>query len=104
TITGANPGFTVTLPVGVAASQVITATATDSIGNTSEFSAAVAVTVAARRPVLIVPGIGGTYVADLFHEGDWLLNRGVPPDQLRIDPIDGTYNALIETLKNAGYV
>jgi hypothetical protein len=105
TTNSGDSSFTVTLPAAVGAGQVVTATATDPVGNTSEFSAAVAATVvAARRPVLIVPGIGGTYAADLEHEHDWLVNRGVPPDQLAIDPIAGTYKALIKTLENAGYV
>ena len=97
-----NAGFNVTFanPGG----SVISATATDPAGNTSEFSATAAATVTGRRPVLIVPDIGGSYVADLQNERNWLLNLGVAPDQLRIDPLSGTYDALIETLKHAGYV
>jgi|GEM_PF-6576510 len=45
-----NANFNVTVPVAVAAGQVITATATDPGGNTSEFSACVTVTSANSAP------------------------------------------------------
>jgi Putative Ig domain len=55
-----------------------------------------------RRPLLLLPGIAGSFPTDSgFH--DWLLNRGAPPDSLRIDPLGGVYDNLIQTLKNAGY-
>ncbi|MCX7422704.1 MAG: Ig-like domain-containing protein, partial [Planctomycetia bacterium] len=57
----------------------------------------------ARVPVLIIPGIIGTYAKDIPNDVNWLLNRGVPPDQLQIDPIANVYNDLITTLKTAGY-
>ncbi len=33
----------------------------------------------------------------------WLLNRGVAPENLQIDPLLNTYDDLIQTLINAGY-
>ena len=57
----------------------------------------------ARVPVLIIPGIIGTYAKDIPNDVNWLLNRGVPPDQLQIDPIAHVYDDLITTLKTAGY-
>jgi hypothetical protein len=56
-----------------------------------------------RRPVLIVPGIGGTYAADPSNDTPWLLQRGVPPADLVIDPLTRVYDDLIETLRRAGY-
>ena len=53
-------------------------------------------------PVLIIPGIVGTLPTNSDF-GNWLLNRGVSPDTLRVEPLGNTYDALIQTLKNAGY-
>jgi probable HAF family extracellular repeat protein len=58
----------------------------------------------ARRPVLIVPGIGATYSADVSNDFAWLMRRGVPPSQLQIDPMTRVYHDLIQTLRNVGYV
>jgi Tol biopolymer transport system component len=54
--------------------------------------------------LLLVPGIAGTYAADVSNDMDWLLNRGVHPDHLRIDPLARAYDDLITTLENVGYV
>jgi hypothetical protein len=54
--------------------------------------------------VLLVPGIGGSYVDDLEQERNWLLHRGVHPDQLATEPLNRTYDAMIATLEQAGYV
>ena len=55
-----------------------------------------------RKPVFILPGIGGSFPR---HEdfGEWLLDRGVAPDTLEIDYLANTYDDLIQTLENAGY-
>ncbi len=58
---------------------------------------------APRRPVLIVPGIGGTYTNTIGVDLPWLLQRGRPPEALRIDPLTKIYADLITTLKDAGY-
>jgi len=55
-----------------------------------------------RNPVLVVPGIAGTFANDDYLH--WLMNRGEHPDNLRIDPLAGFYNDIIATLKSAGYV
>ena len=57
-----------------------------------------------RPPVLLVPGIAGTYAKDLSNDANWILNRGIAPSQLQIDPLCGAYNSLIQTLRNVGYV
>lgn len=55
------------------------------------------------KPILIVPGIGGSF--PIFGKfGDWLLNRGGDPTLLEIEPILHSYDDLIKTLENAGYV
>jgi dipeptidyl aminopeptidase/acylaminoacyl peptidase len=59
---------------------------------------------AARRPVLIIPGIAGTYAADITNDNLWLLNRGVQPSALQIDPLARVYHDLIKTFENVGYV
>lgn len=53
-----------------------------------------------KRPILIVPGIGGTFGLNQ----NWFLNRGVTPGALKIDPILKVYDDLIQSLKNVGYV
>jgi uncharacterized repeat protein (TIGR01451 family) len=56
----------------------------------------------ARKPVLIVPGILGSFVSpNNFNR--WVDNRGLNPDELVIDPILRSYDDLIATLENAGY-
>ncbi|MEM9005210.1 MAG: Calx-beta domain-containing protein, partial [Cyanobacteria bacterium P01_F01_bin.86] len=76
------------------------ATATNSDGDTSELSQDYS-----RRPILLLPGIGGTLAADLENGYlDWLLNRGVDPEDLQIDPLIYAYDDLIKTLENAGYI
>jgi hypothetical protein len=57
----------------------------------------------ARRPVLIIPGIGATYAADPSNDLFWLTHRGVNPGELQIDPLTRAYHDLIQTLKNVGY-
>lgn len=55
-----------------------------------------------RKPVLILPGIGGSFPRNEDF-GEWLLDRGVAPDTLEIDYLNNTYDDLIKTLENAGY-
>jgi hypothetical protein len=55
-----------------------------------------------RKPVLIVPGIGGSFPISNFK--DWILDRGVSPDTLQPEQYGRIYNDLIETLKRSGYV
>lgn len=56
-----------------------------------------------RLPVLIVPGIAGTYAGSTLFDRTWLMNRGVHPNDLQIDPLAHVYDDLIQTLKNVGY-
>jgi hypothetical protein len=57
-----------------------------------------------KAPVLIVPGIAGTFAntASISYR-DWLLERGVAPEDLKEDPLVRTYDDLIKTLRAAGY-
>jgi len=59
---------------------------------------------ARRKPVFIVPGIVGTYTKNLINPLPWLLNRGVHPDELQIDPLSRVYDDLIQSFKNVGYI
>ena len=55
-----------------------------------------------RNPVLILPGLAGSFVEDNNYQ-KWTFNRGLNPDDLVIDPLIHSYDDLIETLKNADY-
>ncbi|OQY95045.1 MAG: hypothetical protein B6D39_00405 [Anaerolineae bacterium UTCFX2] len=56
-----------------------------------------------RLPVLVVPGIAGTYASSTTFDRTWLTHRGVHPDDLQIDPLAHVYDDVIQTLKNVGY-
>jgi hypothetical protein len=56
------------------------------------------------RPVLIVPGIAGTFAAPGSEE-IWYTQRGIGPEFLEIDPLAGFYDDIIATFQDsAGYV
>ncbi|HAZ49458.1 MAG TPA: hypothetical protein DDW76_25145 [Cyanobacteria bacterium UBA11369] len=55
-----------------------------------------------KRPVLIVPGIIGSFIKNKDVKR-WNRNRGLSPDELQIDPLIKGYDPLIKTLENAGY-
>jgi hypothetical protein len=57
-----------------------------------------------RRPVLILPGVLGSYYYATADHQYWVLNRGVRPARVVIDPLTHAYDDLIRTLKNVGYV
>lgn len=55
------------------------------------------------RPVLVLPGIMGSLPRpDLFK--DWLLHRGYDPQGLVLEPLTHSYDDLVQTLVNSGYV
>ena len=54
-------------------------------------------------PMVLVPGIAGTYAADASADIGWLLNRGQPPANTVVDPLGRVYHDLIQTLRNVGY-
>ncbi|MGH3369536.1 MAG: hypothetical protein ACRDPR_06015, partial [Nocardioidaceae bacterium] len=54
------------------------------------------------RPILILPGIGGTFGANAFRNA-WFTERGAHPDDLQIDPLGQYYHDLIRTLRDVGY-
>jgi hypothetical protein len=56
-----------------------------------------------RYPVFIVPGVAGTYAANLNYDLGWLLKRGISPDSIQIDPLGRVYDDIIITLENLGY-
>ena len=57
-----------------------------------------------RKPVIILPGIYGSYMADWDDHPTWVRNRGIHPGLLAVDPLAHLYDDMIATLKNAGYV
>lgn len=56
-----------------------------------------------ERPVIVMPGIMGSYASDIEHDSDLIFRRGVHPSQLTIDPLLHVYDDLIKTLENSGY-
>ena len=56
-----------------------------------------------RYPVLIVPGIAGTYSSSTSADIGWILERGVNPLDLQIDPLANVYDDIIQTFENVGY-
>ncbi len=73
----------------------------------SPFTCSLGITVSLggdRRPVLIIPGVGATYPADIDDIGPWMFTRGIHPTGLQIDPLAHAYDDLIKTLENVGYV
>lgn len=69
--------------------------------NTDQGAAIVRAT-PSRRPVFIIPGIGGTFPTPSY-VNTWYLNRGLPPDEIAMDPLTHVYDDLIRTFVNAGY-
>jgi|GEM_PF-4088583 len=47
-----------------------------------------------RKPVFILPGVGATYSANINYDMGWMLNRGIHPDSIQIDPLARVYNDL----------
>ncbi|TVP76127.1 MAG: LEPR-XLL domain-containing protein, partial [Puniceicoccaceae bacterium] len=56
-----------------------------------------------ERPLLVLPGIAGTFAAPGF-ETQWFTDRGMGPEGLEIDPLAGFYNDVLVTMQDAaGY-
>ncbi|MBD2547475.1 DUF7948 domain-containing protein [Planktothricoides raciborskii] len=70
--------------------------------NSLDFTNFVAKISEERKPVLVVPGILGSFIANR-NVKEWNRNRGLDPAQLAIDPILGSYDSIIKTLEDAGY-
>ncbi len=95
------------------AEEVITATAADAEGNTSEFSHPTPDFKAGakdiRTPVLFVPGFFASFVPSgpgVVNDGnyiDFLLKLGIHPQYLVKDPILKSYDDIVKTLVAAGY-
>ncbi len=56
-----------------------------------------------QYPILIVPGIAGTYSSNILFDLNWILNRGLPPENYQIDPLGKVYHDIIKTFENVGY-
>ena len=57
-----------------------------------------------RLPVIILPGIAGSYAANQVDDFTWLMNRGVHPDGLVVDPLGGFYDDIVLTFEALGYI
>ncbi|MFM8252874.1 MAG: esterase/lipase family protein, partial [Planctomycetota bacterium] len=57
------------------------------------------------RPVIFIPGFGGTQAADSTAAGmkEWFLNRGPDPSKLVLEPLSNAYSDFVQTLVNVGY-
>lgn len=100
-----NPGATLNLvnqdSIQFQDNLIISDRAGEGIRNNDIFPGAI--TTNQRKPVLIVPGIGASFVRESVSLKEWNLNRGLAPDKLVLDPIRRTYDDLVQTLKNSGY-
>lgn len=81
---------------------------TDSITNRLEASTAPTLTSAETnvdRPLLFIPGFGETQSGDLTpaEVQNWIRNRGLPPNQLSLEPIANAYSDIEQTFDNIGY-
>ncbi len=60
---------------------------------------------AGADPLILIPGFGGTFANESNTTvNQWLTNRGLPPTQLALEPFSGTYQNIVQSLKNVGYV
>lgn len=55
-----------------------------------------------KRPVVFVPGIVGSW-PKRGEYNNWLMNLGVAPSTLEIDPLAKTYNDILASLRQHGY-
>ncbi len=57
-------------------------------------------------PLILIPGFGGTFANDESTTGvnTWLSTRGIAPSNLKLEPFSGTYQNIVESLKNVGYI
>jgi hypothetical protein len=87
--------------------DVYTATATSTAGDTSEFSPFTPDAVIGGKniltPVLFVPGIFGSFNSESTPYIEYLLNVGLDPEKLAVDPLAHFYDDILETLDNVGY-
>ncbi|MFT5407848.1 MAG: hypothetical protein ACI9NC_000553, partial [Verrucomicrobiales bacterium] len=58
-----------------------------------------------ERPLLFVPGFGGTLAADRTESGmdEWLLNLGPAPENLELEPLTHGYDNLLQSFVNVGF-
>ena len=57
------------------------------------------------RPVIFIPGLGGTLAADDTPAGmeEWYLHRGIAPAKLALEPLTNVYSNIVESLVKVGY-
>ena len=57
-------------------------------------------------PVILIPGLGGTFAQNESPAGlaEWYTNRGLAPNKLALESFDNTYQNIVKSLENVGYV
>lgn len=59
---------------------------------------------AGSDPLILIPGFGGSWANETnTTTNQWLTTRGLAPNQLALEPFSGTYQNIVESLKNVGY-
>ncbi|MDI1314237.1 hypothetical protein, partial [Prosthecobacter sp.] len=60
---------------------------------------------AITAPLIFIPGFGGSSFADDSPAGltEWLLNRGLDPTKLVLEPLTNAYSNIVQSLINVGY-
>ncbi|MEZ6133641.1 MAG: Ig-like domain-containing protein [Pirellulaceae bacterium] len=69
------------------------------------------------NPVVFIPGFAGTFADVIGADGnliaesvrtermdEWYTQRGLPPSKLALEPFSGTYQNIVQTLDNVGFV
>ena len=56
------------------------------------------------EPVVFIPGFGGTGPTSESAGTEWLTTRGIAPDRLALEPLTHSYDDIVATLKEVGYV
>ena len=66
---------------------------------------AVADEIVPARPLIFIPGFAGTLAADESEAGfeEWLLNPGLAPDKLALEPLTRAYDNIVQSFDNVGY-
>ncbi|MFT5527690.1 MAG: hypothetical protein ACI9HK_005674 [Pirellulaceae bacterium] len=89
----------------ITANEAITATATNSQGDTSEFgpfAKDISDPLDIRTPVILVPGIFGSFPTSANYE-EFLVKLGIEPNKLLVDPLANFYDDIVNSLVESGY-
>lgn len=85
-----------------ASGEIVALVQSTNHGQSSATTSTLIKTEFARRPLLVVPGIVGSFPGD-WNFKDWIFNLGYDPEDLYLDPIANTYAPLVDALESSGY-